>query len=105
MKDGKEFIVNFDVKNTGKVAAAEVAQVYVGDDECRLVRPAKELKGFGKVMLQPGESKTVSVRLDDEAFRFYDPMLRKWVVEPGMFTVHVGASSADIRLTEKLEVK
>ena len=105
VKDGKEFVVNFDVKNTGKVAAAEVAQVYVGDDECRLVRPAKELKGFGKVMLQPGESKTVSVRLDDEAFRFYDPMLRKWVVEPGMFTIHVGASSADIRLTEKLEVK
>ena len=105
VKDGKEFVVNFDVKNTGKVAAAEVAQVYVGDDECSLVRPAKELKGFGKVMLQPGESKTVSVRLGEEAFRFYDPMLRQWVVEPGAFTVHVGASSADIRLTGKLNVE
>ena len=105
VEDGKEFIVNFDVKNTGKVAAAEVAQVYVGDDECRLVRPAKELKGFEKVMLQPGESKKVSVRLDEEAFRFYDPVLRKWVVEPGTFTVHVGASSADIRLKGQLEVK
>ena len=105
VKDGKEFVVNFDVKNTGKVAAAEVAQVYVGDDECSLVRPAKELKGFGKVMLQPGESKTVSVRLGEEAFRFYDPILRKWIVEPGAFTVHVGASSADIRLTGKLNVE
>ena len=105
VKDGKEFVVNFDVKNTGKVAAAEVAQVYVGDDECSLVRPAKELKGFGKVMLQPGETKTVSVRLSDEAFRFYDPILRQWMVEPGVFTVHVGASSADIRLTGKLTVE
>ena len=104
-KDGKEFVVSFDIKNTGKVAAAEVAQVYVGDDECRLVRPAKELKGFEKVMLQPGETKSLSVRLGDEAFRFYDPILREWVIEPGTFTVHVGASSADIRLTDKLEVK
>ena len=104
-QDGKEFVVSFNVKNTGKVAGAEVAQVYVGDDECRLVRPVKELKGFDKVFLQPGESRKVSVRLDEEAFRFYDPVLRKWVVEPGTFTVHVGASSADIRLTDKLTVK
>ena len=63
------------------------------------------LKGFDKVMLQPGESKSVSVRLGEEAFRFYDPALRKWVVEPGMFTVLVGSSSADIRLKGQLEVK
>ena len=104
-KDGKEFVVSFDVKNTGKVAGAEVAQVYVGDDECRLVRPTKELKGFEKVMLQPGETKSLSVRLGDEAFRFYDPILREWVVEPGTFTVHVGASSADIRLKGQLKVE
>ena len=104
-KDGKEFVVSFDVKNTGKVAGAEVAQVYVGDDECRLVRPAKELKGFEKVMLQPGETKSLSVRLGDEAFRFYDPILREWVIEPGTFTVHVGTSSADIRLKGQLKVE
>jgi beta-glucosidase len=104
-KDGKEFVVSFDIKNTGKIAAAEVAQVYVGDDECRLVRPAKELKGFEKVMLQPGETKSLSVRLGDEAFRFYDPILREWVIEPGTFTVHVGASSADIRLKGQLKVE
>ncbi len=104
-KDSKEYVVTFNVKNSGKVAAAEVAQVYVGDDECRLIRPKKELKGFDKIFLQPGQSRKVSIRLDNEAFRFYDPMLHQWVVEPGAFTVYVGASSADIRLTGKLNVE
>jgi beta-glucosidase len=103
--DGKEFIVSFDVKNVGKVAAAEVAQVYVGDDKCSLVRPEKELKGFDKVYLKAGESKRVSVRLDDEAFRFFDPIERQFKVEAGDFTIKVGSSSADIRLTGKLTVK
>ena len=57
-----------------------------------------------KIHLNPGEAKTVSVRLDEEAFRYYDPIDRRFVVEPGTFTVHVGASSADIRLSGKLEV-
>ena len=100
-----EFVVSFNVKNTGKVAGAEVAQIYVTDDECSVVRPVKELKGFDKVYLNPGESKEVSVRLDEEAFRFFDLGLHKFVVEPGSFTISVGASSADIRLTAKLEVK
>ena len=64
----------------------------------------QEYKGFDKIHLNPGEAKTVSVRLDEEAFRYYDPIDRRFVVEPGTFTVHVGASSADIRLTGKLEV-
>ena len=103
--EGKEFVVSFDIKNTGKMAAAEVAQVYVGDDECSLVRPTKELKGFKKVYLKAGESKRVRVRLDEEAFRFFDPIERKFKVEAGVFTIKVGSSSADIRLTDKLEVK
>ena len=103
--DGKEFVVSFDVKNTGKMAGAEVAQLYVGDDECSLIRPEKELKGFDKVFLKAGETKRVSVRLGEEAFRFFDPIERKFKVEPGTFTVKVGSSSADIRLTGKLEVK
>ena len=104
-KEGNEFVVSFDVKNTGRVAGAEVAQVYVGDDVCSLVRPAKELKGFDKIYLKAGETKRVSVRLDDEAFRFFDPIKRKFVVEPGVFSVYVGASSADIRLNGNLEIK
>ena len=103
--EGKEFVVSFDVKNTGKVDGAEVAQLYVGDDECSLVRPIKELKGFDKVYLKAGETKRVTIRLDDEAFRFFDPIERKFKVEPGAFSVYVGASSADIRLTGKLSVK
>jgi len=104
-EDGKEFVVSFNLKNTGKVAGAEVAQIYVTDEECSLVRPVKELKGFEKVYLEPGESKRVSVRLDDEAFRFFNPVAHKWVVEPGEFTVSVGASSADLRLKTQLTVK
>ena len=103
--EGKDFVVSFDIKNTGKVAAAEVAQVYVGDDKCSLVRPAKELKGFDKVYLKAGETKRVSVRLDDEAFRFFDPIDRKFKVEAGDFTIKVGSSSADIHLTGKLTVR
>lgn len=104
-QDGEEFVVSFNIKNTGKMAGAEVAQVYVGDDDCYLIRPAKELKGFEKVYLKPGETKKVSVRLDDEAFRFFDPMEHKWKVESGDFTIHVGSSSADIRLNGKCTIK
>ena len=102
---GQNFVVSFKVKNTGKVAASEVAQVYVTDDECSVVRPVKELKGFEKVYLKPGETKTVSVSLDQEAFRFYDSYKHDFVVEPGSFTVSVGSSSADIRLNATLVVE
>ena len=102
---GKEFTVTFKVKNTGKVAGAEVAQVYVTDDQCSVVRPVKELKGFEKVFLQPGEEKTLSLTLDQEAFRYYDSYKHDFVVEPGTFTVSVGASSADIRLRASLNVE
>lgn len=102
---GKEFTITFKVKNTGKVAGAEVAQVYVSDDKCSVVRPVKELKGFEKVYLKPGETKTISVKLDQESFRFYDLFTHDFVVEPGSFTVSVGSSSADIRLTTTLVVE
>lgn len=99
------FVVSFKVKNTGKVAAAEVAQVYVTDEQCSVVRPVKELKGFDKVYLKPGETRTVSVRLDEEAFRFYSLDEHDFVVEPGTFIVSVGSSSEDIRLTASLIVE
>ena len=102
---GKEFTITFKVKNAGKVAGAEVAQVYVSDDKCSVVRPVKELKGFEKVYLKPGETKTISVKLDQEAFRFYDLFTHDFVVEPGSFTVSVGSSSDDIRLTTTLVVE
>ena len=102
VKDGDGFIITFDITNTGKVAGAEVAQLYVTDEECSLVRPLKELKGFEKVFLKPGQTKTVSIRLDDTAFRFYNTYEHKFIVEPGEFTIKVGSSSADIRLVTSL---
>ena len=104
-QDGDEFVVSYNVKNSGKIAGAEVSQVYVKDNESSLIRPEKELKGFDKTYLKPGETKRVSVRLGEEAFRMFHPLKQQWFVEPGEFTVFVGSSSADLRLTGKLTVK
>ena len=90
--------VEFEVTNTGAREGAEVAQVYVGDEESSLPRPPKELKGFRKVFLRAGESQTVRVTLDRNAFAFYDPARRRWVAEQGDFKIMVGGSSRDLRL-------
>ncbi|HJQ31112.1 MAG TPA: glycoside hydrolase family 3 C-terminal domain-containing protein [Pyrinomonadaceae bacterium] len=95
---GPVLAVTFDLKNTGDAAGAEVAQVYVRDAQSSLPRPLKELKGFGKVFLKPGESQTVRVVLDRNAFSFYDPDKRAWVAERGDFRIMVGGSSRDIKL-------
>jgi len=91
--------VSLDVTNTGDVAGKEIIQVYVHDHEAALRRPQKELKGFVKVALEPGETKTVSVTLDRRAFAYWDPRYQDWVAESGKFDILVGSSSADIRLT------
>ncbi|HOU40133.1 MAG TPA: glycoside hydrolase family 3 C-terminal domain-containing protein, partial [Promineifilum sp.] len=89
--------VSVDVTNTGAVAGKEVVQVYVHDRAARLIRPAKELKGFAKVALEPGETRTVNIPLDFRAFAYYDPAYHQWITEDGEFDILVGASSADIR--------
>jgi beta-glucosidase len=104
-KEEDKYVLTFNVKNAGKVACAEVAQVYVGDDQSSLARPEMELKGFEKVFLHPGESTTVSITLDSKAFRFFDPYIHDFVVEPGTFTAYVGASSSDIRLRLSFDVE
>ncbi|BAJ64522.1 glycoside hydrolase family 3 C-terminal domain-containing protein [Anaerolinea thermophila] len=91
--------VYVDVTNTGKVAGKETVQVYVHDRQASLSRPVKELKGFAKVELQPGETKTVAIPLDFRAFAFYHPEYHQWVTESGEFDILIGASSADIRHT------
>ena len=96
-KDVDGLTVSVDVTNTGAVAGKEVVQLYVHDHESRLVRPYKELKGFAKVSLQPGETQTVSLALDSRAFAYYDPAHHQWITEDGQFDILVGASSADIR--------
>jgi beta-glucosidase len=91
-------VVEFEVANTGAREGAEVAQIYVSDESSSLPRPPKELKGFSKVFLKPGERRTVSVPLEQSAFAFYDPARRQWVAEKGDFKIMVGSSSRDIRL-------
>jgi beta-glucosidase len=91
--------VKLTVTNTGKVAGAEVVQLYVKPGQAAVKRPEKELKGFEKVFLKPGESKTVTLALPADAFKYYSEAKKQWVLEPGKFDVLVGSSSRDIRLT------
>jgi beta-glucosidase len=92
------------VKNTGTVAGMETVQLYVRDIETTVFRPEKELKGFAKIELQPGEGAEVAIELDRRAFAYYDTELKDWHVEAGVFEVLAGASSRDIRLSATVEV-
>ncbi|MBP7691622.1 MAG: glycoside hydrolase family 3 C-terminal domain-containing protein, partial [Anaerolineales bacterium] len=96
-QDRDGLTVSVAVTNTGPVAGQEIVQVYVHDQQARLARPPKELKGFAKVALQPGETKTVAIPLDFRAFAYYDPAYQQWVTEDGEFDLLIGASAADIR--------
>ena len=104
MKDDETLIVSFKVKNVGSAAGAQIAQIYVADSQSTVFRPEKELKGFEKVFLNPGEEKEISVTLDKRAFAFYDTDSADWRVESGSFEIAVGASSADIRLKAQVEI-
>ncbi len=97
---GDTVTVQVDITNTGDRPGKEIVQLYVRDLLSTLPRPPKELKGFDKVTLNPGETKTVTVQLDERAFSYYDPVHAQWVAEAGDFDILVGASSADIRLTK-----
>jgi beta-glucosidase len=97
--------VGFDLANTGTRAGAETAQVYVGDRHASVPRPVKELKGFAKMELNPGETKHVEVTLNRRAFSYYDVKNHKWTVAPGDFEIYVAHSSAEIELTGKLRLQ
>jgi beta-glucosidase len=97
--------VSFYVRNAGPREGAEVAEVYVGDSHSSVPRPVKELKGFAKVSLKPGEGKRVSVKLDARSFSFFDVNKHGWNAEPGEFTILVGSSSAKIELQGKFTLK
>ncbi len=96
-KDTDGITISVDVTNTGDVPGKEVVQVYVHDQRSALVRPFKELKGFVKVALNPGETRTVSIPLDFRSFAYYHPAHEQWITEDGDFDILIGASSADIR--------
>ena len=96
--------VTLTVTNTGRAAGAEIVQLYVAKPDAKVFRPEQELKGFAKVSLAPGESKTVAIALDDKAFRYWNVKTNAWEVEGGSYQLRVGASSVDIRLTDRKSV-
>lgn len=96
---GDRIAVTLDVTNTGTRAGAEVVQLYLHAEGSRLVRPPQELKAFTRIELDPGETKTATLELDERSLAMYDPQQERWVTESGAFTVHAGSSSRDLRLT------
>jgi beta-glucosidase len=105
LKAGETLQVSVDVTNTGQRAGQEIVQVYLRDRKSRLIRPEKELKAFAKVMLEPGERKTVNLSLAPESFAYFDDKSHQWTAEAGQFDVLVGASSRDIRATAEVELR
>ena len=104
MNENDTLTVTCKIKNTGDVSGYEIAQLYVADKESTIYRPVKELKGFRKVWLNPGEEKEISFELSKRAFAFYNVNINDWCVESGDFDILVGASSADIRLSATVNV-
>lgn len=94
--------VSVKVKNVGKMEGADVVQLYVGDKECKVARPSRELKGFKRVTLRAGETKVVEFSLDRRSFSFWDDDLKAWNMEPGRFDIMIGKSVEEICLNKKL---
>ena len=104
MNKEDELEVEVTIKNTGKVDGDEIVQLYISDKEASVKREVKSLKGFTRVSLKAGESKTVSLKIDKSALSFYDVKSKSWVVEPGEFEVLVGNSSRNILLNDTFKV-
>ena len=100
-----EITFSVDVTNTGSRKGAEVVQLYITDKKCSVDRPKKELKGFEKVSLNPGETKTVKFTIKSDALSFFDAAAHKWVAEPGVFTAHVAAAADDVRSSVDFKLK
>ena len=97
--------VSFKIKNTGDIPGMEIAQLYVGCDSKEIFRPTKELKGFTKVFLNAGETKAVTIPFDDKTFRYFNVKTNKWEVEEADYSIMIGASSADVRLTDSIFIE
>jgi beta-glucosidase len=92
------------VKNVGTRKGSETVQLYIQDEEASVPRPVKELKGFQKVELDPGQSREIQLQLNRDDFAFWNPQTRDWYAEKGKFIIHIGASSRDIRLRKQVEL-
>ena len=103
IEPGSDLEVTAEVRNCGPVAGAEVVQLYLRDVEASVPRPEKELKGFRKIYLQPGETATVHFQLGHRDMAYYSEVLHTWQVEEGLFEVMLAASSRDVRLRAVFE--
>ncbi|HPM03973.1 MAG TPA: glycoside hydrolase family 3 C-terminal domain-containing protein, partial [Candidatus Cloacimonadota bacterium] len=105
LKSGKnDLSVICDIMNTGKIAGSEVVQLYIKDIQSTVDRPDKELKGFKKILLQPGEKKSLTFKITKDDASFFSEEKKTWVFEPGKFEILIGGSSRDIRLRELIEM-
>ena len=102
---GETITVSVPVTNTGEREGMEVVQLYISDPKCSVDRPLKELKGFEKVSLKPGETKTVTFTIGTDALSYFDSQRHQWVAEPGQFVAHIAAASDDVRSSVKFELK
>jgi beta-glucosidase len=102
MRSNQRIDLTFKITNTGKVKGAEVAQMYIRDINSSVARPLKELKGFAKIELNPGETKTISMKIDKSILTFYDVATKSFIAEPGEFEVLIGSSSSDIKLNRTI---
>ncbi|HEY1159800.1 MAG TPA: glycoside hydrolase family 3 C-terminal domain-containing protein [Terracidiphilus sp.] len=102
---GSTVSVSFDVTNTGNVAGAEVAELYVSDPSAQVDRPERELKGFAKVRLAPGETRHITLTLDARAFSYWDEPAHKWIIDPGKFILRVGDSSENTPLSADIAIQ
>ena len=100
-----EVAVSFDLSNVGKRAGAEVAELYVQPEHPAIDRPPRELKGFEKVYLVPGESKRVKINLDQRSFAYFDPARNEWRTDPGGYEIVIGASSRDLRIKQSFQLR
>ena len=100
-----DFIVSYTIENRSDMDAKEISQVYVKDVHCMVSRPEKELKGFSKDFIKAGERKRISLKLNFRSFAYYNTSLEKWHVENGWFEIYVGASSLDIRLSNRIKME
>ena len=105
MTSDEKITFTIDITNTGSLAGAETVQLYISDKKCSVERPLKELKAFQKVMLQPGETKTVSLTIDQQALSFYNETLSQWTAEPGAFEALVGTASNQLPARCSFELK
>ncbi len=103
--DQDSIIVTCKVKNTGRCAGKEVVQLYISQPDSEVMRPVRELKGFQKISLKPGEEKEVTFILDGRAFAYYEEKIHDWYVQSGNFAIEIGSSSRDIRLKESIEIE